>query len=434
MGDLTGSHDCLLSGLEELGRPMPNGVARVIGIAWAAMVQILHRVWLRPFRVAADAPDAARLLEMAELYFALGTTTFQALDGTGLFYVGISGLNQAERVPSSGVLALSQSFLMYVTGVLGRRKVANRYRMRARTVAQQVGDKRVQAEVLYNSAGLRGTLGEWDQAEAESREALALYTEAGDQKGRRTVQTVRAYHSHLRGDPTEERQRYEELLSLGQAYDDATARMFAVLQIAEVELRAGNPATALDMIGALRDAEVETAGGRGAILKLVGLRTLAHQRIGTGEQAWEHAGRFLDIIRESQPFTAPNAYDGHLLMARFFVEAPNAQSRLALSVGEFTRFVRGLPVGRPGVAWARGHLALLRGSHRRAERQWRKGLALAVTFRMPFEEMLLRKDLARFLDRSERRDQLTKALALAEATGATVERNRIRALLDVPAA
>lgn len=427
MGEFVASHQALLEGLSQLGRPMPSGAQRGLIIARAATTQLLHRLWLRPFKVADGSPIASELLELSELYFALGSTTFQSLDASGLFYVGISALNNAERVAPSGVLALSESFLMYVTGVLGMRRTAARYFDRARSVSERLGHRRVMAEVLYNSAGLKGTLGEWEGAEADNQSALSLYEAAGDQKGVRTVETLLAYHAHLRGHATEEHGRYEHVLELGRQHEDATAIVFSTLQLAEIHLRAGQPALALATTRTLRLPEVESAGGRAAILKLVGMRALASFRLRDATAA-AHASDVLDVISTSQAFTAPNAYDGYLLIVRYFIEAGDAL-QLRTASDQLGRLARGLRIGRPAALWAKGHVAMLSGAQRRSERLWTRGLALAVETRMPFEEMLIRKDLARFLTGSNREEQLRMALDLALPTGAVVEHEQLLRML-----
>ncbi len=438
LGSLEASHTSLISGLGCLRRRFPRGLSLYVAVVAQIAIQLLHRSWLAPFEARSPA-TRARSREAAEIYFALGTTTFANLDAVSLFYAGLCALNSAERATVSDVLALSHSFMMYVTGVVGLRGSSSRYHQRALAAAGSVGREAVRAEILYNRAGFLGTRGEWQEAAALNAEALSLYSQVADHRGIRTATSLGAYHAHLRGRMDEEERRYQDLRELADQFDDGLMRLFGTAWPAELALRRGENRLALAMTDALADTSA-ARGDRAAALKVHGVRALALLRSGDAAVGRSEAETALETIVGAQAFTAPYAYDGYLLAARFWVELaardPSDQSApLALHhiSKALRRLRRGLAIAGPAHAWVAGHVEHVAGNPDKAVDSWSAGAAAARTLELPFEEALILLDAAEMMGEEDRERALSRARDLVTSTGSLHLRERaIRSLPPLP--
>ncbi len=428
LGDLARTHALLVDALGELNLELPRGKSLATSIAYQGTVQMWHR--FSPRR-SIDTRSRLEELEKAEIYFALGTTTFANLDALSLFYAGLSALNAAERAPESGVLALSQSFLMYVTGVLGLEKTAKRYHERAEEIGRRVDDAIVRAEVLYNRAGFLGTVAEWGEAASLLAESLETYENHASHRGVRSCTSLMAYHAHLTGRLDDEERLYVRLGHLAERFDDSQMGVLADGWRSEVALRQGRPLDAL----LLTDAHVHSArstGDQAAVLKILGARAIALLRTGDPGTARGVADEALSLIRAAQPFTAPYAYDGYLLAGRFWLEydqqSPDdhlVDEGLRTVARAFRGLRRGLTVSEPALRWLEGHRQARSGSPRSALRSWARALSAAREFRMPFEEALVHLAIAGVSEGERRAQALRNASDLATSAGALYLQERV---------
>ena len=428
LGDLARTHALLVDALSELNLELPLGRSLATSIAHQGAVQVWHRFAPRP---STDARVSAQELEKAEIYFALGTTTFANLDALSLFYAGLSALNAAERAPESGVLALSQSFLMYVTGVLGLEKASKRYHERAEDIGRRIDDAIVKAEVLYNRAGFLGTVGDWEEAASLLTESLETYQDHANHRGVRSCTSLMAYHAHLTGRLDDEERLYVRLGELAERFDDSQMAVLADGWRSEVALRRGRPLDALRLTNTHVDSAGEI-GDQAAVLKVLGARAIALLRTGDHGAARLVADDALSLIRSAQPFTAPYAYDGYLLAGRFWLEydqhSPDghlADEGLRAVARAMRSLRRGLTISEPALRWLEGHRQARTGSRRRAHRSWMKALVAAREFHMPFEEALVHLAIAEISHGDRQAEALRSASSLATATGARYLQERV---------
>ena len=412
LSDLPQSHRELLKALAELDAPLPKGMRIGASIGAAASAQLAHMVAANAF-IHKDTDKAQRSAELAEIYFGLGSTTFLFDDAPAFFYVGLAGLNQAERVGKPRSLALASSFGMYVAGVVGLRKRATAYHETSIEAADRSLDPSVQAEVRYNRAGFLGTVGEWQQAADLNARALELYSEVGNQRGIRNTGSLIGYHAHLRGLTAESREHYETVFDLSVRFDDALNRAQAALWIANMDLRAGRSLPAMNAVESVK-VDLSGAVGRPGTLQRSAVLAVASHRLGR-DTAPRHLAAAMTVLRSASSLTAPHTYDSYLLLAEYLVESEGDVSTLVELEKIARRFSQVVKISTPLVYWIKGHIAAGNGKTQHAQKAWATSAESAVSYGLPYEEALARTDL----------EQWDRASALADQLGIAHLRQRI---------
>ena len=195
---------CLLSGetkqgmehgsraLAYAGFPLPrHPLGWLVGMSWQLGVRITQAYWLGAFlekapeqqeRLAIAARACQRLLEP---YF-LANLPLQGV------YVGLRGINLAERIPPTDILARGLGFMAMLVGATPLRPVADRWVARALALAEQGGDVPDSGYVLNRRGCYDVAMGRWAVVVQNSQRARELASGAGDRRGFEEAHTVLA--------------------------------------------------------------------------------------------------------------------------------------------------------------------------------------------------------------------------------------------------
>lgn len=193
---------CLLSGETKLGMdharralchagfPLPTSkLGWLTGMFGQLLTRFTQAYWLSPFVVTEPAKQervsiAARCCNrLLEPYFLANL----ALEGV---YVGLRGINLAERIPPTDILARGLGFMSMLVGATPLRTVADRWTDRALKLAEDYGDDQDVVYVLNRRGCYSVAMGRWAEVEQNASRALQLATRVGDRRGFEEVHTV----------------------------------------------------------------------------------------------------------------------------------------------------------------------------------------------------------------------------------------------------
>ncbi|MFQ5967797.1 MAG: AAA family ATPase [Acidimicrobiia bacterium] len=441
LGDLPAMDVSLREAAQQVGCPAPASRAGfVLGIIAQVLIQLMHRVWLRPFLVRDRPAEEERLLEAAQMYYGFGSTAFSDLDALRLFYVGLRALNLAERVGPSPILARSYSFLMYVAGVSKMAKSSERYHARAVAAAEAAGSDEALAEVMFNRGGFLGPTGDWEQAISLANEAIDRYDTLGDRRGRRLAVANLAYHHLLQGDLDEARGLYEDIGREAEKAKDLLPLLWSRCWGMSIVALQGGGVVAISELEA--SAELAAAVGErpGNLLRHAVLAQ-SHWWEGNVEQAIRSAAEGVEVIPASQIVAAPHALDGYaglaLVMAdlweaatggRFTADVEQLGMRTQRSCKALNGLARTFPFARSAALLCRARMAGIDGRTTKAVRLGRKALASAEELRMPYYQAQAHALLGHYLTGDEAQKHFDRADQLFDQLDASYLRTELREL------
>ena len=158
-------------------RPVPRGgprLAAAIGGQAARQLAVRSPVGARFVRPAGDRERVARAvrayLNLAELFYMASQKPQSA-------YAALRQINLAEALGPSPELVESYGALCIICGVVGRRRMAERYAQLAFAVAAQVGDPAANAIIRHQASLFRSGLGQFERVLADEDAAIAIYRE-----------------------------------------------------------------------------------------------------------------------------------------------------------------------------------------------------------------------------------------------------------------
>ncbi len=399
---------------------------RPLGLALAILRQLLSWLvniglgWSRP----RSLPDPNRQ-QVTRAFHALSYAYYLDQQRAPLLFAVLTTVNTAEKGAPTGELARGYAALAYIAGAHGLSRIARRLHARALSVAGALDNSLVRCDVLYISALSRISNGQWTELQAEMADARAEFQRLGEVRSVLDVQLLESYVAYNTGNLREAARAYADLGTAAARVGASRNEYLAVTWQAGTALRRGR----LDeCLGAIRTAAA-LPRERGAELSLLGFSALAHLRSDDPVAARRIADQARALIA-SHVYTAPYSFEGYRDVADVYLtlwERAGAgrreaavDRRSALDVCQALRqFSRGCALARPSALWIRGRCLILLGRRRAAIRGLSRGLELALQVGLPFEEALLRRELARISrDPALRRSQYLAASALVQRIGA----------------
>lgn len=404
LGDLAASRDHFGIALRLLRHPAPSSTGAAI---WASAKefcrQLVHRAF--PARFASDARgDSARALEAARAYERLAQITYLNNEKVPTIHAAFKALNLAEAAGPSPVLARCYANAGAVTGLLMLHGYARAQLARAARAAKAVQNRSATAYVDFIRGLYHSTVGNWETSIAAQRNAVAIAEDVGERRRWAEAAFTLAVTLCRDGKYREAADLGVKLAQSGLKQDISQIIMWGLSwELFCRGVLGDDPAreTALSEMVALCLAERSDVPQADQILGHGVLTALAEHR-GDYARAASHAEaaqRVVEATSQVSHYILP-AFNG---LATFYAaswerrhdERSKWDARLRRLVRILFEFRLMYPVGAPEFYLHRGRWLWLVGRPGRARRNWERGVRSAAALGLPYEELALRRELAR---------------------------------------
>jgi class 3 adenylate cyclase len=399
LGQLAESKAELTRALTLLATPLPEAG----GAALAALLrQVGRQLWqrLRP-RPAQPGPDEERIREAAQanalisevLYF-----TGQAAQGMA---TAMRALNLAGQLGPGAELARAYTTTCLVASFIPLHPAARLYARLALTTAQASGQLAPYAYALNYTAVYALGCCQWETADRQLIEAMAVADRLGDRRQWITALAILAVQRHYQG-------CYEEALALNDQVYQAARRTGNLVQQGwglysggENLIRLGRLPEALARIAegyeiAVKDAKIT------AQMRSAGVWALAAWQSGDVATARRMADVCWELLGSSRPnvYSALEAYSANAEVYLGLLEqdgGPDDLARAEQSCRVVERYARPFALGQARAQIYRGLVDWARGRPAKANGRWQKALATAARLNLPYDEGRASYELGRHL-------------------------------------
>jgi len=171
-----------LAALALLERPLPTSTPRRV---FGLLREIIRQVgnYRRDGRAAplpAAGSEQSPLLEAARAYDGISEIYYNTGDFLATFYCVMAAFNLAGQAGTSPELVRGYANMCPTLGTVSLHGLANSYRERALALAANLDDLPTKAYIQIPFSSYSLWVGDWDRAEQEIGEALAIYSRLGD--------------------------------------------------------------------------------------------------------------------------------------------------------------------------------------------------------------------------------------------------------------
>lgn len=422
--------------LEMLGYPSPRTAAGYVRAAgWEFARQLAHRALPRWF-FGRHKQEAPARLEAARAYERLVQIHYLNNAKVPSVHAAYRGLNLSEGVGECPELARNYSHAAVFSGLLLMHRSARAYARRSREMAGRVNQQSCTAYVEFIRGVYWVTVGEWEEAERDLTTAVEITDRIGERRRWYESGFTLANALSRKGDYAASAALAEKLHRAGTARGVPQVRVWGLSWQLSCLL-----ATEPDggRLRPLEDALADCLAAHTTIpladqILGYGLLALTRWRRGEKEGAAAAAESAERIIAETNQIShyLPPAYAGLAeVYSGLWADRPDDPAvapemarrlrRLCKTLGQFSLMY---PIGKPTALLVGGEYEWRRGRQSRALRLWRKSLAAAERYRMPYEQALAHAELARRLPaadpaaaghRSRARELFTRVGAVADA-------------------
>lgn len=402
LGDLKESRNQFRIALQFLRHPMPESTGAAI---WASVKefsrQVVHRLW--PSRFATDARgDSARALEGARAYERLAQITYLNNEKVPTIHAAFKALNLAEAAGPTPELARCYANAGAVTGLLMLHGAAQAQLARATRIEQTLRNRSATAYVDFIRGLYHATTGDWETSIAAERNSVALAEDIGERRRWAEVSFTLAVTLTRDGRFKEAAEISRKLTEAGLKQDIAQIIIWGLSwelycqMVMDDDPAREEQLTELTTLCLSERPDVPQADqilGHGLLAAQAGER-------GEAKRARTHAEAAQKVI-ESTSQVSHYILPAFAGLAAFYAgsweKQPAERSKWEPLLGRMVRtmleFRLMYPVGAPTHLLHRGRRIWLAGSKTRARRVWQHGLKSAERFKMPYEEVCLRREL-----------------------------------------
>ncbi|HEY2785035.1 MAG TPA: adenylate/guanylate cyclase domain-containing protein [Fimbriiglobus sp.] len=442
LSDLSTARRHYQTALDLLGYPSPRRAVRgVVAAVWEFTRQLAHRAFPRWF-LGKWKDQAPARLEAARAYERLVQIHYLNNAKVPSIHAAYRALNLSEGVGECPELARNYAHAAVFSGLLMMHRSARAYARRAREMAGRVNQQSCTAYVEFIRGVYWVTVGEWEEAERDLTIAVEITDRIGERRRWYESGFTLANTLSRKGDYPASFALAEKLARAG------TARGVPQVQVWGLSWQL-SCLLSLEQGGErLRPLEENLASCLAAHSTIPladqilghGLSALARWRRGEkklGEQAAEAAERIIAETNQISHYLPP-AYAGLAEVyfglwadrpddPAFAREMARRVRRLCSTLRQFSLMY---PIGAPTALLVRGEYEWRRGRPARAVRLWRRSLAAAERYRMPYEQGLAHAKLARRLSAADPLAEAHRIQAreLFSRIGAVADGHR----LDVP--
>ncbi len=413
-----------LNALASLGQPVPKStVGRGLGLSSQLLRQIGHRQFPKRFVSQVDADERATLLEAARAYAGVAEVYYNAGDQLASFYTVMATLNVAERAGPSPELILSYANMTATFAMVSLNSLAESYRMRALTLAEQTDDLVARAAVQIPFSVYSVWIGEWDRAERETAVALDIFSRLGEWRRWGVAAWILPQVAQNRGELVRARDLWGELYEVALRSEDTRhqvrsrgGQFYNSLERGETE-EALRYAAEVDSL--LSDHPEMVPVEERMWLGLRATRALqqgdfaeARQLVHDQLAAFGRASLKIDLL---DVFTSP-AEVLLTLWEQGMATAKEAEQGCKVISG----YGRTYSYARPRANQLNGRYAWQAGKQAKAEKLWAKSLAQADKLGMVHERALTLAVMGRALNRPDYQAEAAELLAECRSSSVTV--------------
>ena len=424
----------LKEGLLLLNKPKPSGAA--IKTVSKLIHQILKQTHYRTRPSYYENKSEAErevLLAASRAYSRLVEVDYHLGDLAGSIFDSFYALNLAEAAGPSGELAEAAAPVGIFWSIIPWRSRAEFYLDRALQVAEEAEDNDAISYALMVKGTYSAGIGHWSETQALYERMIALNKQFASRRLNDGYHHLsRAYY--LQGCYQDSMKTAVSLINSAQKLNDQRFEAYGIQCQAYSLLYQGQLHEAV--------ADLETLyhlfNGEDKIhdeqmeLDTYGLLALVHLRMGNQEDAF----RFAVLAQElASPFPSgyynlpgyANPVEVYLaLWAQDYAE-PTLEKRFKQAFKLLKSYARIFTIGKPRFYLLQGLFAWQKGKERKAGKSWQKGLVVAETLKMPYEQGCLHYEIGHHAyDLAERDHHLKQAQTIFEALGARYELNRLK--------
>ena len=433
IGHIDESIDHFRLALATLGRRVPKSmVGTALGLLWGILRQSVHRLWTG--RLGSSREPEVNL-KAAHIFQDLGVAVYHTSNPIAAMYVTIAELNEAEKAPTSGLLSNAYGATAVVAGFLSPYKLAPLYVKLAQD-SMSAGSRQEAGFTSELLAMYNLGIGRWEEAEKQAEEAYRIYANTGN--FRRWEELTSIYGSTLLPQGRVERalELRRELEALSVRAENPQSQVWALVQQAEIAMRQNRLGEALPLL----ERAVTLVDKIGSADQVWAHGVLAMARLWNGQQAEarEAAAQSQALILKTQPnaFYALEGYAGvaEVGITLWNVDAADkkaAAKAARASLKGLKQFAAFFPIGIPRAQLWEGMYRWKLGEPSKAHAIWEKGLALAQENGFTYEEALLRRVIATYMEAGDpaRAPYFQRAVELFSSIGATREAMLTRSAL-----
>ena len=379
-----------------LGRPIPAGTAgRGLGLGRQVARQMAHR--LLPGRFVGAAADEEReaLLEASRVLEGLGEIYYNLGDFLTSFYGTMAAFNLAERAGPSPELMRGYANMCATLGVISLNGAADGYRRRALDMEAHIDDLPARAWSRISLSSHSVWVAEWERAEQEIGESLAIYAQLGDWRRWGVAAWLWPQVAQSQGRLERAAELWAELYAVAVRSRDTRhqvrgrgGQFFNLMALGRYD-EAGECLAATE---SLLDENPEMLPVEEGVWRAANAAWAMHE--GQGERAREAARQTLAVLSRArfrfdllEVFATP----AEVLLA-LWARGAATQREAADSLKPLNGYARTYAFARPRALRLRGRYAALAGNRGRAEKLWRQSLAQAVELHMPHEAALTERE------------------------------------------
>lgn len=436
LGSLTESKKYFEAAKTVLGYPPAKTKAGLAQkIIREAMLQLYHRFRPRSWIKSLCGPEQERRLEAArvddqliELYYFEGNT-LRSIDVT------LQGLNLCETVGLCPEFARSNAVFGVALTLIPWYRAAAMYARLAREAAAKVSQASATSWVFECSGIISASLGDLAAAERMLTEARRLALELGDR--RRAIETTSLLAAVMmhRGQFRERIRLGQEGYTLATQSHDVQGQIWSYADQAEGLIACGETAEANALLAAAR-AKLTANVGHAERIWVLGLSAMTHIRCGDLSLAEEECVQASALIAAKPP-TAFYVMEGLAATASVWLElwacTPHGERTWRERRRQARRAVRALrkfasvfTIAQPRAWCVQGSYDWLSGHSGVARSAWQKGLSVAQRLGMPYEEALVRAEVAIHTDDSEAAEHRRQAEEILTRLGAAFDLAKLR--------
>jgi class 3 adenylate cyclase/tetratricopeptide (TPR) repeat protein len=397
----------------------PSDRSLAMGVGRQALIQGARRVAPRLFSRASN--ETSELLrEAVGVYERIGAISYYYERMTPIVYSLIAALNHAERIGPSLELALVYADMSNILGLVPLRRVARAYQRMARETAATLNDPVGAARVLGRAAAYRLGIGDWSAC-SDLEAEMTVCDKIGDSYQWALSAAVRARVAHLRGEFELAAQLGPEIRKRAAAHNSLVHQIWGIDCHVWALIYLGRHETVLDLVDAgQRLLATAAPSPRLATLDLLGAEALIHLYRAELDQARQAAERIMEVMAKSHRYgyfavlgmsAAAETYLAVWEAGQTPRAAYEASTRVRQLCGHIERYARVNPPARARALLWRGCAEWLDGRTEAAKAMWRRSMADATRFALPYEVARAHYEMGRRLSKTdpERREHLTKA-------------------------
>lgn len=383
-----------------LERPMPaSNARRGAGLGGALVRQVAHR--MLPGRTVGHAAEdereaileASRALEgSAEIYYNMG-------DFVTSFYCTMNAFNLAERAGPSPELMRGYANMCATLGVVSLNSIADGYRQRALALEAQIDDLPARAWSRISLSTHSVWVANWERAETEITEALAIYTQLGDWRRWGVAAWLWPQVAQSQGQLDRARDLWAELYAVAERIRDTRH---------QVRGRGGQFFNFLSLDQSAEAAECLAA--MGVLLDENPEMMLMEERLwhaANAAWAWRagEPGRAKEAARETLAAISRARFKFDLMEifatpAEVFLalweDGGDVEEDAKAATRVIRSFSRTYAFARPRATRLYGRCVWMAGNRKQAAKLWQKSLAQADALGMPAERALTEALIAYF--------------------------------------